>query len=188
MHRVDAKIREQLIDHMRLLHAGDLAEPADAELLDFYRRNMDRYYADRKFSFDHVFFSAAPADPDSVLGALRRDQPVAGDEFWLGSALIGYDENILRSSFGGRFVRDLLEVEPGDAWFGPVQSERGFHFVRLRERLAPAPLAFAEIRGQVFEDWRRADLEARLERFIAEKAPGYRVQLPDFLQAASPDT
>jgi len=187
LHRVDAKIREQLIDHMRLLHAGDLAEATDAELLDHYLDNMDRYYTGRKLTFDQVYFEAAPTDPDALLRSLRSDQPVVGDTFWLGPSLVAYDENMLRSSFGGEFLAALLEAEPDGAWFGPVPSGRGFHFVRLLERRPATPLPFEVIRDQVLEDWRRAELEARLARFTAEKAPDYRLSLPEVQPEVQPD-
>lgn len=176
LHRVDARIREQLVDHMRQLHAGDLEPPDDAVLLQFYLDNMDRYYGERKFTLQQVYFRDRPAVPDAVLAALRSGERVQGEELWLGRKLIGYDESMLRAELGGAFVNALLQREPDGAWFGPLESGRGFHFVRFDARVEPVPLAFARIRGQVLEDWRMSEFERRVAQFVAEKAPDYRIR------------
>ncbi len=166
LHLSDAKMREHLIEKVRLLWAGN-AEPADDRtLLDYYMNNLDRYQAEPRISFVQSFFEQAPADPAAVLATLNGGGTVQDDGYWMGSVMDGYAESILRTSFGGAFFLALQDA-PLDTWIGPLQSPRGTHFVKVTARSPAAPLAFADIHERVASDYADQQL---LDRVAARTA------------------
>ena len=72
-------------------------------------------------------------------------------------------------SFGRDFAQDLMKIDPGQ-WTGPVESPYGLHLVLVRERVAGAPPALAEIRPvverEVLAERRKRDLETLYERLL----------------------
>lgn len=152
MHLNDAKTRERLIEKLRFSMTDPVADPTDEQLVNFYADNLSLYYSEPKFSFDHVFYAQAPADPSAVLGRLRSGESLSADAFWLGSRLDDYSQSMLRAVLGQPFI-DQLRAAPLDEWIGPVESARGAHFVRVRGITAPAVMPYVQVKDQVESDW-----------------------------------
>lgn len=166
MHLSDAKMREHLIEKVRLLWAGS-AEPADDQkLLDYYLNNMERYYAEPRVSFVQAFYETMPEDPEGILATLNSGGQVQDDGYWMGAVMDGYAESIIRTSFGGAFYLSLQEA-PLDSWIGPLPGPRGVHFVKVTKRTPSRPLAFADIHERVERDYEDQQL---LDRVIARTA------------------
>lgn len=162
MHLSDGKMREHLVEKMRLLWAGVAAEPDEAQLVEFYVENMDRYWSEPRISFEHIFFRESPADAKGMIEKLQSGETIAGDDYWLGNELHNYAESILRNSFGGEFYGALAQKD-SDEWFGPLESPRGYHFIRVTSRQSAAPLPFKEVHERVYRDWQSDQLRQRIE-------------------------
>ncbi len=175
----DPLVKQRVIQQMRLLlmeeQASDV-ELSEADVRSFYDANQARYAEGARVSFTHVFFSkdrrgdAAEGAALDALAELQRDAvPFAeagrhGDRFLY---QLNYAEAAMREiagQFGDEFTLALFQLEPGDAWLGPLESTHGWHVIGLRAKREPRVPPFEEIVGRVAED---ALAEARSARAIA---------------------
>ncbi len=176
LHLVDARLRRTLIDKMRFLLADLPEEPSEAALLSHYADNLERYYSGQRFSFRNLYFRTLPENASTLLEELRAGRELDGDEgFWLGRDIDRYHAEVVGNVFGDA-IRDTLEVMTVGEWAGPLASPRGWHFVRLDAEEPAQPLAFAEVREQVKQDWAMAQRAASIERRLAPLREGYVVR------------
>jgi hypothetical protein len=152
MHLNDAKTRERLVEKLRFSLTDLVADPTAEELVNFYADNLSLYHSEPKLSFDQVFYARTPADPAEVLGRLRSGGQLSGDPFWLGSHFQDYSQSMLRGVLGERFIEGLHSAPLGE-WFGPIESARGTHFVRLRVITPATLMPYAQVKDQVEDDW-----------------------------------
>jgi len=152
MHTGDVKMKQRLIEKMRYLLTAPVGDPSDTDLVNFYAENQRYYYTEPKYVFVQTYFSRSPADASAVLRRLRSGEKVQGDEYWLGGKLQAYDESMVRATLGQAFVEALRAAEKGQ-WVGPVQTARGWHYVRVEEVLESHVMPFVEVKEQVLRDW-----------------------------------
>lgn len=164
MHLGDPRIKAQLVEKMSLLWAGVPADPEQQEILDFYMNNIQKYYSEPRISFSQVFFEQLPQDQNSILQKLLAGNEIIGDGYWLGDEISNYTQNVMLSTFGAGFYKRLVSYPPGQ-WAGPLESSRGYHYVRHDGIEESAPLQFAEI----YERVRRDVLGVEQGRRIAEQ-------------------
>jgi len=73
--------------------------------------------------------------------------------------------------FGEDFARELVTIAPGE-WVGPIESSFGLHLIFVRERVAGAKPALAEIRPaierEVQAERRNAQVQALYDRWLAK--------------------
>ena len=70
---------------------------------------------------------------------------------------------------------DLKTAPPG-RWIGPIQSPRGWHFVKQGERIPSAMIAFPAIRDQVRQDYMIAHSEAAIGKAMTGLKEKYDVE------------
>ena len=176
LHLTDAKTRERLIEKLRFSLTDMVADPTPEELVNFYADNLPLYYSEPKLSFDQVFYTKLPADPVEVLGRLRSGEQLSGDPFWLGSHFEDYAQSMLRGVLGQRFVEGLHSAPVGE-WFGPIESARGTHFVRMRG-IAPSTLMpYTQVKDQVEQDWFARKRESSVQAKIHEAQEKYDITI-----------
>ncbi len=178
VHLDDAEVRAVLVAAMRREAAGLLPDPTDEQLVDHYASHAADYVAEDGADFAHVFFAQAPDDPAALLARLQRGEPVVGEPFVHGDDFPGYGRSMLRGLLGAGFV-DALWRAPVGEWSGPIASTRGWHFVRLRARRAGQRLPFDAVRGQVEQDYLAAQIDAAVERRVAQLKARYAVRIDD---------
>jgi len=174
LHLTDGEVRRQLVEKMRLRVTGLLPDPTDEQLVHHYSENLDRYRSEPAVSFEQVYFRSRPPDAAKVLARLQAGEAIAGEPFPQGRSFPRYGRSILRGMFGQPFVDALWAAPLGD-WSGPVESQHGWHYVRAKERLPEALLAFDVVRSQVENDFLVALIEQAIERRVAELERRYEV-------------
>lgn len=174
LHLSDVDIRGELIRARRLQVAGVMPDPGDEQLVDYYAEHTGRYQSEPSLSFEHVYLEHPPKDAATILARLQGGESVAGDPYWQGPRFPRYGQSILRGMFGQSMV-DALWAAPLDRWSGPLQSPRGWHYVRPTERLPATLLAFAEVRDQVERDYLATQIEQAVDRHVAELRKRYPV-------------
>lgn len=178
MHLSDSAVRARLVERMKGDIAGSAAEPTEDDLLAFYTRHIEAYRTEPALSFDQVFFESQPKDSGSLLARLNRGESLAGDDFWMGAKMARYGESMVSSIFGLSFMERLRGL-PLKSWHGPLRSDRGWHFVRVMERVPQATQSYGDVRGQVKQDY-LADIDkVRLKAALDGIRKNYRVTLPD---------
>lgn len=176
MHMTDKTTKQRLIDRVRFLIAGAPAEPSEDQLMGYYAAHRDLYRAEPRLSVDHVFFEKMPADAPALLARLNAGGTVKGDDFWMGHDLPDYGVSMLRGMFGQPFL-DTLNRTPTGQWIGPLQSTRGWHFARVRDRGASAMLPYPAVRDQVKQDFLSEQSGTLVEAEVQKLEQGYRVRV-----------
>lgn len=167
----DVIIRRRLAQKLTFL-TEDLAllqPPTDAERIEFFQANAERYRIPARYSFSHVYFSPdARATPreDAIAASHHVDETnwrTLGDPFMLPDTFANVSEADVRKEFGARFSESLAKLA-GDGWQGPIKSAYGYHLVRINQRSQARAPGYQEVKEKVADDLdakRRADANAR---------------------------
>jgi hypothetical protein len=160
----DTIIRRRLATKMEFLvkDIGQIVEPTEAELNDYFKANIDRYMEPSMISFSHIYFNLdnrenAMDDAQTVLGKLRNNNTPTADDWQLGDPfMLHYDYGLKTQSevmqlFGGEFAETVFRVGPGK-WQGPMESGYGFHLVYIKEVVASREPSLDEVRDKVKND------------------------------------
>lgn len=164
MHHYDPRVRETLVERIRLGMVVGLAEPDEGELIDYYSSNLDLYKSEPEVSFDQFLFAEAPEDIDAMFALLAREPETERIGDARRRTFDRYGKSVLRALYNSDQLAQLETAEPG-VWFGPIQGETGVVFLRVRERFAPRLIPYLDIRDQV-----RIDLAAMREQDAMEQA------------------
>ena len=176
MHTGDMKMKQRLIEKMRFLLTAPVEDPSDADLVNFYAENQKYYYTEPKYAFVQTFFVAEPTGSFEILRRLRAGETVKGDDYWLGQQLQSYDESMVRATLGQAFVESLRSAEKKQ-WVGPLQTARGWHFVKVEEVIEPRVMRFVDVREQVLRDWFDDKRSKSINERIAALKEKYDVEI-----------
>ncbi len=169
-HLENGRVRQRLVLAMRTALNEDVPEPSLAQLRALFRATEDRYRAAPSVTMAHLFFEVStPNDPQQVLASLRegRDFRDRGDPARLGAKVSRITEMRLAGALGESFAASVFALAPG-SWSGPIESNRGRHYVRIEIRHDGELPPFEVAEPHVRLDWgrtRRAEIyERKMER------------------------
>src|SRR4051794_27296445 len=144
--RDDVVIRRRVRQKMEFL-AEDMSavEPSDEQLAAHLASNPEKFRAEDRLTFRHVFLSATrrgnalESDARQIADTLARasttvDTAAFGDPFLLGEEFHAMLQGDVARTFGEGFARQVSTMERG-RWQGPIPSSFGAHFVIVDERL-----------------------------------------------------
>jgi hypothetical protein len=180
--RDDTVIRRRLRQKLEFLveDAASSTPPTDAELEAWLKQHLESFRAEPQLALRQVYLNpqrrgaSAVADAGKLLAQLRAGGKDAltdrlGDPSMLPTEQPLAPLREVARSFGDDFAQAVMKIEPGQ-WTGPVESPYGLHLVLVRERIASASPALAEIRPaverEVLTERRKHDLDALYERLL----------------------
>lgn len=176
----DAVVRQRMVSKMDMSAsaAAEAAEPSDAQLEEWRAAHPERFAATARYSFDQIYF----AEYEDALAAITGTQPGAnwrelGNPISLPKSAENMPATEVVSRFGQVFLDGLKERDFADGWGGPHQSGFGWHLVRIREYAQSDVPPLSEIRDQVANDWRNAEIAARKQRAFEILRSAYRVEI-----------
>ena len=160
---------------------AETVEISEQELLDYYRDSENRFLQDEQRRARHILIlSGDDEDAAEATATDLRARIEAGESFE--DLAREYSNDGGTSEQGGdlgALTRSQLAGELGSAVFGmdvgavegPVESDFGFHVVRLDEILEQGPLPLEQVRGELLSELR--DLESEdefrdLERKVSD--------------------
>ena len=154
----DTIIRRRLKQKMEfLVDDFSAAEPSDDELQHFLDANPERYRADARISFEHIYFADSP--PTAVPAMLKELQSGATTEANLGDAsgllpqrFENESESAISGQFGARFKNEIFAIDT-ERWTGPVESPFGLHLIRISHISEGHVPPLADIRKELRRDW-----------------------------------
>jgi hypothetical protein len=151
----DEKIRAILYQKMLHVLSGEVREPTEDEMRQYFEANRARY---------------------AVRPAVTVEDGVGPDRR-LRQVLTRVTEGELAWSFGEETAAMVFQAETG-RWVGPHESAEGEHWFRVIERFAGTDAPPLEtIREQVRFDWMTRREETLLAQRVAELRGQYRVEI-----------
>ncbi|MDX1516097.1 MAG: peptidyl-prolyl cis-trans isomerase [Woeseiaceae bacterium] len=163
---------------------SDVAEGidvSDEDLQAYYDDNRSRYLQDEQRRARHILIlsnddpAAAEAGANEVLARLE-----AGESFDALAAELSEDTltaqsggdfgALTRSQYPEELAPVIFSMNEGDV-AGPVESDFGFHVLRLDEILERGPLPLNQVRGELLSELRQREAEDRyrdLEKSLSD--------------------
>ena len=146
-------------------------EISDEDLLAFYENSKSRYLQDEQRRASHILVlfnddeDAAEAKANDIIARARAGESFAdlAAEFSDdgGTASQGGDLGTLtRTQLPGELGNSIFSTNAGEI-DGPVESEFGFHVVRVDEVLERGPLPLDQVRGELLSELRASEADAR---------------------------
>jgi hypothetical protein len=185
LERQDVVVRRRLIEKMTLLLGEPPgAQPSDAELDAFMRKQIERYRPPIRFSFKQIYFSHRLPDASvraqQSLERLRRGQPWEreGEAFLHGNVYLQRTSDELAQLFGEPFAGLLPRATLG-AWSGPYASSYGVHLIHLSEKLVPASASLSDrqTRHRLLADYARSRNEQARTAALISMRRRYRLKI-----------
>ena len=160
--------------------AQDIEIPEE-DLVAYYEDNRSRYLQDEQRRARHILVlfgddrDAAETQAEEILARLEAGESfedlaaeVSADS--LTAAAGGDFGSLTRSQYPEELASVIFSLEEGVVE-GPVESEFGFHIVRLDEILERGPLPLEQVRGELLTELRQREAEDRfrdLERALSD--------------------
>ena len=170
----DEIIRRRMIQKMQFITEQEaVITPTEAELRAYHQANQSRYELPSTTSFEHLQFLSR----DTAISALSAGaSPEAmAQSSMLSRVNVRQSPREVASTFGPEFSRSLGMLEVAENWQGPIQSNFGWHLVKVLELNAPAIVPFEDIRTELGADYL---YDARLmaqQDFIDQVRPNYDI-------------
>ena len=146
-------------------------EISDEDLLAYYEDSKSRYLQDEQRRASHILVlfnddeDVAEAKANDIIARARAGESFAdlAAEFSDdgGTASQGGDLGTLtRTQLPGELGNSIFSTAAGEI-NGPVESEFGFHVVRVDEVLERGPLPLDQVRGELLSELRASEANAR---------------------------
>lgn len=154
----DTIIRRRLKQKMEfLVDDFSAANPSTEDLQQFLDGDPERFRAEARISFEHVYLADPLAgEVESVLAALKSGEALDSDVNSISGLLPrqfgDVSETNVASQFGEEFSDALFMLEI-EQWTGPVQSPFGTHLVRIDQIVESRVPLLDEIRDVVQREW-----------------------------------
>ena len=177
----DAVIDDILVQKMLHVLSGDVIQPTDAEIEEYYETNHTRYTSAPAVTVDEIVVATAGPLP-AALSALLRDgtppEQLPSDLPMSQSVMSDVTLQGLTRILGEATAALVFSAEPG-VWVGPHRTVRGQHWFRIRERSDSSLSPLEVIREEVRLDWIREHESTRLEQRFTDIRKRYTVVFTD---------
>jgi hypothetical protein len=176
----DAVIRSHVAAKMRHIARQRiaLAEPTDAELREYLKRNEARFSVPPHFDVDHVFVKSKAGVPDEqrvklLLDQLKAGTPIAtlGDHHARGQRFTHRTADELERELG-IVLSPALDARGGGRW-QRYDSSRGTHLLRVSRYQGGAP-EFKQVRTALKRALEAEERQRAVDQFISNARQRYR--------------
>ncbi len=175
----DARIHDLLAQKMRHVLSGDIIQPDDTELENYYQQNQARYRIPPAVDVEELVLDSRESLAADVLRMLQSEsssEDILARQEGNAAPLANVSEQDLRNIFDANFARQVVESTAGE-WTGPFMSNRGQHWLRVTSRYPEHLPALDEIRDRVRLEWITEEEEARLQDAIDALWEKYSVRI-----------
>ena len=151
----DARIHDMLAQKVRHVLSGEVIQPDEAELRRYYDANRERYTSLETVTVDELVFDTADElapEVAAMLPAGEEPEAMLALEAGTVSPLPRVNRLDLSYIFSDEFAGEIFAAAMNE-WVGPYISNRGQHWMRVRERAAAELPEFDEIIDRVRLDW-----------------------------------
>ena len=164
----DARIHDMLAQKMRHVLSGDVIQPTQTELDEYYQTSLEAYQTLPSVSVNELVLNNRDAVPRIAQQLL--DQGATADEILdstpgTAAPLPNVNHIDLSNIFDPEFADDVFNAQIS-SWVGPFASNRGQHFLKITERTEARLPPLEEILDRVRLDWITQEEEIRLQEEI----------------------
>jgi len=164
----DARIHDMLAQKMRHVLSGDVIQPSQKELDDYYRTNIEAYQTLPLVSVNEIVLNSRDEIPDAaqqLLGQGASANEILDLSPGTAAPLPNVNHIDLSNIFDPEFADDVFNAQTSE-WIGPFSSNRGQHFLKITERSEARLPPLEEILDRVRLDWITQEEEIRLQEEI----------------------
>ena len=164
-----------------LRQEGDTSLPTESEVNDFYNRNLDKYYVEKRITFSHIYFSSSKTDEDEsskALNLIKNGSSDAnfGEPFLLGKNFSSKTIREIERSFGKTFSEDIQNLTIKE-WSGPLISEYGSHLVFINSIAESFTPNLEEIKNIVINDVVLEKQNNSVKNYLKELRNKYQIEI-----------
>ncbi|MDG2141011.1 MAG: peptidylprolyl isomerase, partial [Gammaproteobacteria bacterium] len=164
----DARIHDMLAQKMRHVLSGDVIQPTQVELNEYYHNNIEAYQTLPSVSVNEIVLNNRDEIPNAAQQLL--EQGASANEILdlspgTAAPLPNVNHIDLSTIFDPEFADDVFNAQTS-AWVGPFLSNRGQHFLQITERTNARLSPLEEILDRVRLDWITQEEEVRLQEEI----------------------
>jgi len=177
----DRRIDDILVQKMLHVLSGDVIQPTEDELRDFYEANRASYTPEPTLSIEEVVVAAASTAAGDLVERLRAG--VSAQEF---ADNTDVRASLLRQVTGGDLRRlfgpvtaELILSANTEGWIGPHETVRGQHWFRIVEQITPEPPPLESVRERVRLDWVADQEAARLDQAVGGLREHYNIVIDE---------
>ena len=164
----DERIHDILAQKMRHVLSGNIIQPTDAELRDYFQENSTRFETPASLTLDELVFDSRDPLADSIVAALRQGADSA-TLLSMSQGTVAPLPNVnsidLANIFEQEFADRVLAADLNQ-WQGPYVSNRGQHWLRVIEHTPAGIPALDEIADLVRLEWISTEEESRLQQEV----------------------
>ena len=191
----DRIIKRRVAQKLEFLIAGPEMDPSESELRAYYETNKQSYRQEGTVSFRHLYFSkdrksesdggkhaeAAEGAARRVFSAIMQDgsfedwSQKEGDSSGLPRSLQKATRSRVEGNFGQAFSAAIFSGQEGV--LPPVESEFGWHVVRLTESVPTSQRPYDEVRTSLRQALLAEQLEQAKDEFEEELRKKYPVEM-----------
>ena len=188
----DRRIDDILVQKMLHVLSGDVIQPTEDELREFYAANRASYTPEPTLSIEEVVIAAGSQAAGDLVGRLQAGvsaQELAENSDVRSSVLRQVTGGDLRRLFGPVTAELILSAitAPGDpgsggatvGWIGPHETVRGQHWFRIFERMTPELPPLDSVRERVRLDWVADQEAARLDQAVRGLRERYNIVIDE---------
>ena len=173
----DRRIDDILVQKMLHVLSGDVIQPTEDELREFYEANRASYTPEPTLTVEEVVIAGdSPAAGDLVerLRAGASAQELSEDPDVRSSVLRQVTGGDLRRLFGPVTAELILSANT-EGWIGPHGTVRGQHWFRIIEQTTPELPPLESVRERVRLDWVADQEAARLDQAVRGLRERYNI-------------
>ena len=166
----DERIHDILAQKMRHVLSGNIIQPTDAELREYFQENSTRFETPASLTLDELVFDSRDPLADSIVAALRQGADSA-TLLSMSQGTVAPLPNVnsidLANIFEQEFADRVLAADLNQ-WQGPYVSNRGQHWLRVIEHTPAGIPALDEIADLVRLEWISTEEESRLQQEVGK--------------------
>ena len=185
----DTIIRRRLKQKMEfLVDDFSAANPSDVDLQKFLDSDPERFRAEARISFEHVYLADPQAgEIDAMLATLQSGEPldsgIASLSGLLPQRFDDASETAIAGQFGGSF-KDALFTLDIKKWTGPVESPFGTHLVKIEQIVESRVPMLDEIRDEVQREWLVDRRDVAQQAVFDSLRDKYTITIEDYVAPA----
>ncbi|GLP96043.1 peptidyl-prolyl cis-trans isomerase [Paraferrimonas sedimenticola] len=173
------QIRKLLQQNMRFFFKEDMPKASDEALFKFYTEHNNRFTSPTISNFDQVFYIEKESIPQDLMeqlnaGADHREFGDVNPHFTY--RLTHVPDRELIATFGQEAAKKLMDTE-NPQWYGPIESDSGWHYLRLNARKIGQAPAFETIKPWVQAQWESYEQSQIMRKVIEDARENYAIHV-----------